>query len=224
MRQVSGSGPESREKALEELCRIYWPPVYTFIRSRGKSAAEAEDLTQGFFAEFLSRDDFAKADGTRGKLRTYLLTSVTRFMSKDVRDRSRLKRGGGDPVLSLDLNREDGTLLLNPASDVTPESLFDRQWALTVLSQTTDRLAEQYRLRCQSSLFEALRFVISPELESEPYRSIGERENLSEAAVRVAAHRLKIRYQEALRQIIAETLNKGADVEEELRELRAVFA
>lgn len=224
VRQVSGNGSESREKALEELCRIYWPPVFTFIRSRGKSVAEAEDLTQGFFADFLSGDNFAKADEKRGKLRTYLLTSVARYMSKDHRNQSRLKRGGGEPVLSLDLHREDGTVLLDPVSDVTPESLFDRQWVLTVLHQAADQLAEQYRLRGQPSLFEALRFVISPELDPEPYRSIGERENMSEAAVRVAAHRLKIRYQEALRQIISETLEEGADVEEEMRELRAVFA
>jgi RNA polymerase sigma-70 factor (ECF subfamily) len=145
-------------------------------------------------------------------------------MSKDHRNQSRLKRGGGEPVLSLDLHREDGTVLLDPVSDVTPESLFDRQWVLTVLHQAADQLAEQYRLRGQPSLLEALRFVISPELDPEPYRSIGERENMSEAAVRVAAHRLKIRYQEALRQIISETLEEGADVEEEMRELRAVFA
>ena len=154
------SHPETRRAALEELCSIYWPPVYAFVRSKGTSPAEAEDLTQGFFAEFLARDDFSKLDQSQRKLRSYLLQSVSNFMKKDWRNRTRKKRAGNEDAISLEgAGIEGESCLLEAADQTTPETIFERQWAATVLEQVFRRLEEDYAEKDQVSLFQALRFV-----------------------------------------------------------------
>ena len=222
--RASDEAPDNRRVALEELCQFYWPPIYAFIRSKGASASEAEDLTQGFFAEFLSRDNFSKADEERGKLRTFLLRSVSNFMAQDWRDRNRLKRGGGTEVVSLDLTFDDGSdAVIEPENNLTPETLYQRQWAMTVLNNVVEVLREKYEEKDQSSLFESLRFVIAPGSESTPYSEVAKKEGMSESAVKVAAHRLRERYGKQLRETIGDTIGPDQDVEAEIRELMAAF-
>ncbi len=223
--KAAGVEPDQREKALEELCQTYWSPIYAYIRSKGAEVSEAEDLTQGFFADFLARDDFSKADQDRGKLRSFLLRAVSNYMAKDWRARSREKRGGKAEVVSLELTYEDGrSRVVEPEAGITPEQLYQRQWALTVLQQVVDELEKRYQEKGQTSLFEALRFVIAPGSgEPRSYTEIAEAENMSESAVKVAAHRLRERYGKQLRDTIADTVLEEEEIESEIRELMAAF-
>ena len=217
-----------RAAALEELCRMYWPPVFTFIRSMGASQVEAEDLTQGFFADFLAREDFKKPRPERGKLRSFLLGAVSHFMANDWRDRRRLKRGGGATLLSLDGLTDaghggSGICLLEPRDSLTPEALFDRQWALTLLSEVLGELRVRYEERGQAELFDRLKHVVSPGAIGGTHAEIAEQLSMKEGAVKVAAHRLRKRYGSLLREAVADTLLDGEDVELELKLLMSSF-
>ncbi|MCB1065262.1 MAG: sigma-70 family RNA polymerase sigma factor [Verrucomicrobiae bacterium] len=222
--KAAGVEPGQRKKALEELCQTYWPPVYAYIRSKGANHAEAEDLTQGFFADFLARSDFAKATKDRGRLRTFLLTSASNFMTNDWRHRNRQKRGGGGTVISLDLSPDEGGAgLLEPSDGVTPEMLFERQWTLTLLGQVLAELGCRYKKKGQTDLFNRLKPIVSEGPGALDYAAIAADLCMKENAVKVAAHRLKNRYGKLLRETIAATLVDGEDIEEELRYLVGVF-
>jgi RNA polymerase sigma-70 factor (ECF subfamily) len=214
-----------KQQALEELCRTYWPPIFAFIRSKGASVEEAEDLTQGFFADFLRKDDFAKPERERGKLRTFLLRSVSNYMATDWRNQNRLKRGGGIEFVSMELlaDRQAGRLL-EPHDSVTPEKLFLRQWALIVLDQVLTALRKRYQSEGKGNLFEALRFVVNPGQEKTSYAKVAEQLDSSEESLRVAAHRMRTRYRVLLRAAIAETLLEGENIEDEIRVLMTSFA
>lgn len=222
----AGDGNQDRRnEALEALCRAYWPPVYAYIRSRGTSRAEAEDLTQGFFQDFLARDEFTRVDSAKGKLRTFLLSSVTNYMAKDRRSRNRQRRGGDCQILPLEVTNAAGeSRILEPEDHVTPETLFERQWALTVLSNVIEDLENRFEEKGRGDLFRALRFTISPAGESESYASIAERLGLTESTVKVSAHRLRELYRSQLRETIADTVLDDADIEEELQCLYRAFA
>jgi len=225
--KASDDDEGKREAALEELCQIYWPPIYTFIRSKGATVVEAEDLTQGFFADFLERADFAKPQSERGKLRTFLLASVRNFMINDWRNRNRLKRGGNVEIISLDGALDDrnrtGVCLLEPNDELTPQALFDRQWALTLLAEVLRSLRVQYEAKNQTELFEKLKHVVQTEVEGATYAEIAADLGMTEAAIKVAVYRMRKRYASLLRKKIADTLLETEDVEEELRSLMAAF-
>lgn len=204
---------------------MYWPPIYAFIRSRGASPHEAEDLTQGFFAAFLARDNFSRASKESGKLRSFMLGAVKNFMANDWRHRCSEKRGGGVPTVSLDLMHADSHEKIIEVTDKdTPESVFDRQWALTLLHAVIESLEKRYEEKGQKRLFDSLSYVIYPGGKGLSYAEIAAMEDMSESAVKVAAHRLKKRYASLLRQTIADTLIDEADVDSELRDLMAVFS
>jgi len=222
--QASASEPRERDAALEELCQSYWPPVYAYLRSKGVLPAEAEDLTQGFFAEFLSRDNFTKVDESRGRLRSYLLSAASNFMTQDYRNRTRQKRGGGTQILSLNFTNRDGAnRILEIEDHETPEALFERQWAVTVLQQVLESVEVHYENSGQTSLFNALRFVISPNDEKRSHEEVAKQEGMSVSAVKSAAYRLRERFARELRATIADTLLDHQDVDDEIRELMAVF-
>ncbi len=223
--KTRGGQSSGRNRAVDELCTIYWRPVFAFILSRGANHEEAEDLTQGFFAGFISSENFAKAREEQGKLRTFILKGVRNFMIDDWRRRTRLKRGGGKLEFSLDKAMEDGDAkFIQPSDGVTPETVFERQWALTVLSQVLNELADRYEKKGQAKLFEKLRFVISTDEKTTSYAEICDEFGMSEGAVKVAAFRLKNRYAELLREKIADTLVEGESVEDEIAHLKSVFA
>lgn len=223
--KAAGGSAARRSEALEELCKAYWPPVYAFIRSKGKPAAEAEDLTQGFFADFLSKDEFAKVDGEKGKLRSFLLKSVSNFMAKVHRDQNRIKRGGDWSMVSLDFAGEGGeSRILEPEDHLTPETIFERQWALTILERVVSIIERRYEEKGNGELFRAIRFVISPGAEGETYSQIAKRLGITETAVKVAAFRLRERYAMQLRDSIADTLLDDSDVESEIQRLMNAFS
>jgi len=217
---LAGDPKEPLARAsLAELCDAYWYPVYTFIRRRGHNAEQARDLTQDFFARALEEGLFAEADPTRGRFRSFLRTVCAHFLTNR-RDRDNaLKRGGGQMFLPIDAGDAEERYAVELADGLTPERIFDRSWALTVLGRVLAQLKQEYDDAGKSESFEALHSLLadSPELSS--YAAVAARLGTTEGASRVAAHRLRARYGELLRREIASTLADPADVEDEIRDL-----
>ena len=212
-------GERQAYTALSELCARYWYPVYAFIRRRGYAAADAEDLTQEFFSALLEKEYLVTADPARGKFRTFLLTAVSRFLSKQNERASAKKRGGGHKLLSIDLRSAEGQYLLEPATYVTPERLFERRWALMLLNRVLDQLAANYARRGKSLLFEALKGqLIGSEAESS-HVELAAQLKMNQGAVKVAIHRLRQRFGEMLKAEVASTVDGPDEVEEEIRSL-----
>jgi len=220
--------PESR-KALSDLCRLYWYPVYAFVRRRGYSADDALDLTQGFFARLIDKNDLAAADRSRGRFRAWLLTAVKHYLANEWDKATAEKRGGGRAVFSFDIDPADAESRYRrePAHQVTPEHIFDRRWALTLLEQTLESLESESDREGKKDLFAALKPTLTADGRdsADPsYRDLAARLNTSEGAIKVAAHRLRRRYRELLREQIAETVAREEDVDEEIRDLFAALA
>jgi RNA polymerase sigma factor (sigma-70 family) len=209
-----------RTAALAELCRIYWYPLYAFIRRQGAESHAAEDLTQEFFARLLDREFFAKADRRKGKFRTFLLAALKNFLANE-RDRARAgKRGGGRIVFPLDALDAESRYGAEPSHDLTPERLFERQWALTVLQQVLLRLQSEFSAEGKAELFETLKCFLTGGRE-ETYAEVSRRLEMSEGAVKTAVHRLRRRYRELLREEITHTVARPEEIEEEIRYLRS---
>jgi RNA polymerase sigma-70 factor (ECF subfamily) len=217
---AAAKGPTSRQ-ALAELCELYWYPVYAFVRRRGHSADDAGDLTQEFFARLLETAGIAGADPARGRFRSYLLGACRHFLANQ-RDRAAArKRGGGRAALSLDFPDAERRYAAEPADDRTPEQMFDRRWALSLLDSVLANLAAEYAAADQASLFDRLKGSLTGEGES--YAVIAAAVGMTEGAVKVAAHRLRRRYRGRLRAAIAETVATPEDVDSEIRDLFAAL-
>jgi RNA polymerase sigma-70 factor (ECF subfamily) len=215
-----GPSPEAQE-ALAALCQLYWYPLYAYARRRLPSAHDAQDLTQGFFAQLLEKDYLQAADPQRGKFRSFLLTAFKHFLSKE-RDRANAqKRGGGRPVLALDFQAGERRYQREPVDPTTPETAYERRWALAILEQTLARLRQEMANAGKEQLFERLKGVLAGEGLEEPYARVAEELGISEQAVKVAVHRLRRRYQELLRAEITQTVAAPDEVEDELRDLFA---
>ena len=214
---------ESSRVALEELCAAYWYPLYAFLRRRGHAADDARDLTQGFFATLLEKGYLGDADPQRGRFRSFLLTAVSRFAEKERDKAAAQKRGGGRHVLPLDFEEGERRYRHEPADNWTPERIFERRWALGLLEQTLDRLAEEYRHEGKQSLYEALKGHLVSGLELVSYAEVGERLGMTEAAVKKAAQRLRQRYRALVREQILATVQSPEQLEDEIRALFAIL-
>jgi RNA polymerase sigma-70 factor (ECF subfamily) len=209
---------ESRA-ALAVLCGQYWYPLYAFIRRQGCGVEEAQDLTQEFFTRVLEKHYLQDADPARGRFRSFLLASVRHFMSNE-RDRARaLKRGGDRPPLPLEFETAERRYSLEPRDDVTPEKLFERRWALTLLDRVVVRTREEYASTGRGELFDALRGFLTGEGDDEPYRQVGARLGMSEGAVKVAVHRLRQRFRTLMRDEIGQTVANPQEIDTEIRHL-----
>jgi RNA polymerase sigma-70 factor (ECF subfamily) len=213
---AAGSSAASRE-ALSRLCETYWPPVYAFIRSRGQSPSDAEDLTQAYFTRFLEKGYLADFRPEVGRFRTFLRASVAHFLANEW-DRVRaLKRGGGQVALSLDAATAEERLRLEPVDRLTPETVFERQWAAAVLSRCLERLRREQAAGAGEGRFERLKAFLSSDGAEEGYATLAGELGLSEAAVRVAVHRLRRRFATVLREEILETVSDPGEVDAEIR-------
>ena len=207
------------EQSLEKLCRVYWLPLYTYIRRQGENPYDAQDLTQEFFARFLEKDFLYSVDQSKGRFRSFLLASLKHFLSNQ-RDRARAqKRGGGQTPLSLDFSDAETGIGFQPADKQTPEKAFEKRWALTLLEQSLARLRKEYSDRGRQDLFEQLKQTLTEGRESVAYAELAVRLGITEAAVKMAVNRLRQRYREVLRAEIAETVAQESEVEDELREV-----
>ena len=211
--------------ALEKLCRTYWYPLYAYVRRRGRSAADAQDLTQAFFAQLLERNWVGAADRERGRFRTFLLTAMSRFLADDWDKVRAQKRGGGQVLVPLQLDTAETRYGLEPAdAAATPEESYERRWALTLLETVLERLRAEYEQAGRGELFARLKDCLVGGRESLPYAELAGPLHLTEGAVKVAVHRLRKRYRQLLRTEIAQTMTATEDVDEELRHMFSVLA
>jgi len=223
---AAGGGRSSeRRHALDELCRLYWPPVYSFVRSSGHDAEAALDLTQGFFARLLEKGDVKHADRTRGRFRSFLLASVKHFVANEW-DRARAqRRGGGKPLASLDIEDAEARYGRSLAVPQTPETIYEKQWALTLLEKTMTRLEEEMARSKHAQHFARFKPFLTLEGGDASYRDLARELGLSEPTIKVAIHRIRRRFGALLREEVSHTLDdpSPADVDDEIRYLFSVM-
>jgi len=217
------TSPASRA-ALESLCATYWSPVHAFVRRTGHTADEASDLTQAFFARVIEKGDFGNARDTLGRFRTFLLTTVRHFLSNQADYDHAAKRGGGYVHVPLGPTADgDARPVPDPASDETPESIFEQRWALTVIDTAMARLERESAGADDPRLFETLRPFLTGD-EGASYADAAHVLQKAEGTVRVAVHRLRRRFGQCLRETLADTVDDPADVAAELSYLLDVLA
>ena len=210
--------------ALARLCQTYWYPLYAHVRRRGYSAHDAQDLTQAFFAQLFERQSLASAIPERGRFRSFILAALNHFLANEWKKGMAQKRGGGGQNLSLDWAAAEQRFDLEPATQATPDKLFEKQWALTLLAEVLNRLEHEFQTEGKADLFAALKQTLMGVRESQPYAGLARSLGMNESAVKVAVHRLRKRYRELIRAEIANTLDHSENVEAEMRHLFQVLA
>jgi RNA polymerase sigma factor (sigma-70 family) len=216
------STPQSAH-ALEELCRAYWFPLYVYVRRRGYAKADAEDLTQAFFARLLEKNDFANVSSERGRFRAFLLASLKHFLANEWDRSQRQKRGGGSVHLSLDWQTADTKFQVAATSPPSPEQAFDREWAMTLLAKVIGKLQAENETNGRGKQFAQLKMFLTTGQGESSYHDAANNLEMDQSAVRVAVHRLRQRYRQLLRDEICQTLYNPADLDEEMRSLFAAF-
>ena len=217
------SSPESAE-ALEQLCRAYWYPLYAYARWRGRTAHDAEDLTQEFFARLLQRNYLEPVERERGRFRSFLLVAFKHFLA-DERDRARAqKRGGHLAAVAFDTALAETLYRNEPAPVLPAEQLYERRWAMTLLERTMTRLRREFESAGKEEEFTRLKSFLVADKREIPYAAAAAEAGVTEAALRVAVHRLRKRFRAIFRDEIAQTVARAEDVDEELRHLLAVLS
>jgi RNA polymerase sigma-70 factor (ECF subfamily) len=209
--------------ALEKLCRTYWFPLFAFLRRKGRSEEDAKDLTQQFFSRLLERRDFQTVDARKGKFRTFLLTSLTHFLSNERERAQAAKRGGGKTIFSLDGLTPDQLRRYEPASDLTPDKLFDQRWALTLLETAVAQLQAELAVAGKGEQFVELKTFLTNEPRDGEYAILAKRLGGTGQAIAVTVHRMRQRYRELVRAEVASTVSSPTEVEEEMRHLCAAL-
>lgn len=209
----------SSHQALERLCQAYWPAVHAFVTRRGHSPEDAKDLTQGFFARLLEKEWLRAADAAKGRFRTFLLTAVTRFLANERERADALKRGGGQVLLSLNVPEAEPGGVPEPADGATPEAVFERRWAETLLNRVLERLQDEFDGGGRAGRFEELKGFLTEDRGETSYADVAARLGISTSAVKSGIHRLRQRYGELVREEIAETVDSPDEVEAEIRHL-----
>ena len=205
--------------ALANLCQTYWYPLYAYVRRRGHSPEDAQDLTQAFFARLLERNWVGQADQQKGRFRSFLLSTMNHFLA-DEWDKARAqKRGGGILPVPLQFDTAETRYGHEPADNVTPEQNYERRWALTLLDKVLQRLRSEYEQEGKAELFAALHPCLVGDRTAQPYAELAVTLGVSEGAVKSAVHRLRQRYREVIRAEIGETVAQESEVEDELREV-----
>ena len=210
------------QEALEKLCRIYWRPIYSFLRRQGIAQEEAEDLTQGFFALLLERRDLSAVRREKGRLRSYLLTALKHFLADERRRAMAIKRGKDQRPIPLEELRNEEWIDIEPADPLTAERIYERRWASTVLERVLDLLQDEYAATGNAELFDSLTQLLPDEPGTPSQADIAAKFGMTENAITQAFHRFRQRYQLLLRQEIAHTVATPGDIENELRYLIAV--
>ena len=216
---AADSSDPQRHEALGDLCQAYWPPLYAFLRRRGHSPEDAQDLTQGFFARVLERHDFRAADPTRGRFRSFLLSALQHYVINEHERANTVKRGGRLQRLSLDFDEVERTYVLEGRNADSPDRVFNRKWAAISLDRALGRLRDECHTLGKGALADALLPYLTETGQLPAYRTVAEQLGLTEGATKVAVHRLRQRFGAILRLEIAETVLAPADVDDEVREL-----
>ena len=212
------------DAALERLCRAYWWPLYAFVRRRGYEAHDAQDLTQEFFARLLAKGFLQGVDRSKGKFRSFLLAALEHFLANEWRRAHAQKRGGNFTFISINDDSAEQPYLQVPASSLSPEQLFEQQWAMTLLNETIARLQEEFVATDKRALFEEIKFFLTGEKRAVSYAELAAKLGMTEAALKMAVSRMRQRYGELLRAEIANTVSSQDEVETELRALFAALS
>lgn len=223
---AAGEADSSRSRqALAALCEAYWFPLYAFIRRQGYAAEGARDLTQGYFLKLIDKDYLKDVRREAGRFRSFLLVSVKHFLSNE-RDRERaLKRGGGQLAISLDFDAAEGRYAIDPPDDaLTPDKLFERRWAMAVLESAMTRLNDEFARSGETRRFERLKLYLTGEEPAVPYGDVARELGLSESAVKVAVHRMRLRFGQVLREVISQTVANPLEIDEEIRHMLSALA
>jgi RNA polymerase sigma-70 factor (ECF subfamily) len=221
---AGSNDPFAARAAIAVLCEKYWYPLYAFARRQGLDPEDARDLTQGFLASLLERRDFENVSQERGRFRSFLLASLKHYMANESARRLTQKRGGGEVILSLELDSAEGRYRFEPSEPVTPESLYERRWALTVIERVLAYLRQDWEASGRGMEFDELKACLLGETPDGGYLAVAEKLNMTEGAVRTATHRLRRKFQARLRHDIAETVSDPDDVEDELQYLIRALA
>lgn len=217
---AAGSDDSSAARAaLAALCEAYWYPLYAYVRRHGASADDARDLTQGFLASLIERRGLAGLRQDRGRFRAFLLASLKHFLANDRARQRTQKRGSGIPPMPLTFDDAEGRYRVEPAEPETPETLYERRWALTVIDRVLARLRQEWEARGRGAEFNELKTCLLGQSPPGGYMAIADRLGTTEGAVKVAVHRLRRQFQAGLRRDIAETVSNPADVDDEIRYL-----
>ena len=211
-------------EALEQLCRTYWYPLYAFLRRQGHSAEDAQDLVQGFFLHLLRGEILQTAEPGRGRFRSFLLGTLKHFLSDEKGKAEAQKRGGGQQFISWDLASAESRFRQEPADESSPDRLFERRWAMTILEQALDHLRAECASDARSELFEQLQGFVTGEKGPVSYAEAAANLGLSLSAVKSAIFRLRHRYHELVRDEVGHTVTDPAEIEEELRYMLEVFS
>ncbi len=219
---AAGNDSQAAREALSSLCQTYWYPLYAYVRRRGLDADDARDLTQGFLTSLIERQDFAGLDQERGRFRAFLLASLKHYLSNwRARERTQ-KRGAGWQMVPLE--NAEGLYVVEPVYHATPETLFERRWALTVVDGLLADLRAQWTAQGRAAEFDELKACLLGQAPAGGYAAVATRLGTSEGAVKAAVHRLRRRFQALLRRRVAETVAEGADVDDEIRHLIAALS
>jgi RNA polymerase sigma factor (sigma-70 family) len=210
--------------ALEELCRTYWYPLYAYVRRQGRSPEDAQDLTQEFFAHLLAKGFPRGATPERGKFRSFLLASLRHFLVDQHRLTDAVKRGGGQRLVSLDAGQAEERFRLEPQHELTPEKLYEREWAMTLLDRARSRLHEEYSAAGKADLYESLKDFPLMEKSDYSFQQAASELGMTVSALKSVVHRLRGRYRQLVHEEVAHTVADPADLNEEARHLIAVIS
>ena len=216
-------GDASSVEALDKLCRAYWFPLYAFARREGCSPEDAQDLTQEFFSRLLARNELETVDRSKGKFRSFLLAAMKHLLANEWHRSQRQKRGGGCAHFSLDATSAEDRYQRDQVDELTPEDIYERRWAETVVDSVTQRLEKEFAEAGLAGRFEELKVFLLADEEPASYEEIARRLNLSEGAVRTAIYRMRQRYGELFRAEIAQTVSSLPEMEEEIRHFLKVL-
>lgn len=221
---AGGQVGEPQAAALEQLCRAYWYPLYACVRRRGHPPQDAQDLTQGFFAALLAGNYLARADRERGRFRTFLLSAFDNFLHNEHDRATALKRGGGREIVSWEEHTAEGRYAQEPAGGLSPEQIYEKRWAATLLERVLAHLREESMHAARLELFDQLKPHLWGEDEATPYAQLATHFNMTVAAIKVTVHRLRRRYRDVLREEIAQTVADPAEIDGEIQYLMRVMS
>jgi RNA polymerase sigma-70 factor (ECF subfamily) len=221
---AAGKGGTPRaEAALAEFCATYWYPLYAFARRKGHQPADAQDLTQGFFAYLIEARFVAKANPEKGRFRSFLLGCFIHFMASEKERSQTLKRGGGRLIVPLDPQQAEARLAQEPSPEASPERLFDRYWALAVLDAALAHLEAEFRKSGRTALFQQLQPFLQGDAGGPSYTEVAHRLGTTEGTIKVSVHRVRRRYRELLRTVVSQTVDSPVEVDAELAHLMAAL-
>jgi RNA polymerase sigma-70 factor (ECF subfamily) len=222
IRAAAVPSPLSRE-ALEDLCRVYWPPLYAFLRRSGHTPHEAQDLVQGYLARLLEREDLATVSPDKGRFRSYLLAGLRNYLVSEARHAGTLKRGGRAEIISLDTENAEALCKAALADGASPDRAFDRRWAETILDQALEKLRRENIARGKEKFYETVKPCLATDT-ADDYATLGQELSMTPGAIAVSIHRLRLRLRELVRAAVADTVGSETDLEDEMSNLLAILA